>query len=1239
MRRLQARVLVGLFGVLTVFAEGSGRGEKPAPTVQGGTKPPWQRLLQGDDARKADAQERQLEQLQTAGKFDDALKVAETLAKLRTKAQGANHWQTVNARWDLEAVNRVLRQGKEGRDDYARSFLLWAKAQALESKGQFREAQGLRQKTLAIWQKVLGEDHPNTASSYNAVANNLSVQGRYSEAGEGYGKALAIYRKALGEDHPNTATGYINVASNLHNRGKYAEAEPIFRKALSIFRKVLGEEHPDTAAGYNNLAFNLFDQGKYAEAESVFRKALAIKQKVLGGEHPSTATGYGGLGYSLLAQGKYAEAEALFRVGLTISRRVLGEEHSNTAAGYTGLAATLQAQGKYAEAEPFFRKSLTISRRVLGEEHSVTAERYDNVGSTLQAQGRYAEAEALFRKGLSISRKVLGEEHPSTAQSFNNLAANLSAQGKFAEAEPLLRKALALKQKLLGKEHPSTVLSYNNVASNLDAQGKYAEAETLSRKALAIRRKVLGEEHPDTAQSYDNVAINLDHQGGYAGAEPLLRKALAIRQKLLGEDHPETAQSYYSLAVHLWLQGKGAEAEKFGQRGADCFAKTRLRIATAGLDRATKTGERSPLAILAAVLARNGKREEAWRRFEEGLGRGTWDDLSARLRRPQAEQAKQAQLVARLHRFDQSLERLSAIKKPTLAQTHQYEELLTQHRQAQDELDAFGRYLEKTYGPVAGAVFDRKVIQAALPPDAALLGWLDIPGAPKAHDPNGEHWAVLLRSAGDPIFVRLKGSGLKDAWTDADTRLPAQLRAALQTARGDWQPLARRLRQQRLQPLTPHLAAHDKLPAVKHLLVLPSAALAGVPVEVFADGYTVSYALSGTFYAHLRKQSKPDSTSLLALGDPVFDVPAVADKPLPLPPGGVLLTVVAPGSNAARARLQANDVLLRYGDTDLKELPDLLKALSQPGRTGDVLVIVWREGKTFIRHVQPGKLGVVLAREPAPQALAERRKQARQLASALRGGDGDKWDALPGTRAEVEALRRLFDGKLRLLFDSQASEQRLDELAASGELSEYRYLHLATHGIVDNRFPLNSAVILSRDALPDPNKQLDAGLPVYNGKLTAEAVLRRWHLKSELVTLSACQTALGKYERGEGFVGFAQALMLAGSRSVCLSLWKVDDAATALLMERFYQNLLGKRAGLKKPLSRAQALAEAKAWLRGLSREEALKRMAGLTEGVARGKGRKVEKLLPPLPTGGKEDRPYAHPYYWAAFVLLGDPN
>jgi CHAT domain-containing protein len=348
----------------------------------------------------------------------------------------------------------------------------------------------------------------------------------------------------------------------------------------------------------------------------------------------------------------------------------------------------------------------------------------------------------------------------------------------------------------------------------------------------------------------------------------------------------------------------------------------------------------------------------------------------------------------------------------------------------------------------------------------------------------------------------------------------------------------------------------------------------------------------------------------------------VAKKPRQLPPGGVLLTRVVANSNAARSGLRPRDVLLRYDKTELKGPADLEPLPAGPDAARRVPVTVWRGGKTLALAVGPGPLGVVIAPEPAPKALVALRRRERR-------------DQLPGTRVEVKALGRLFDkGSAKLLLDSQASEQRLYELATSGELRRYRYLHLATHGEVDGDFPLRSAVVLSRDALPDPAKQLQAGRPVFDGRLTAEEVLRQWHLDSELVTLSACQTALGRYERGEGHVGFAQALILAGSRSVCLSLWIVDDDATALLMERFYQNLLGKRAGLKGPLPKAQALAEAKGWLRGLTGEEAARRAASLTKGVARGKGGKT-----PPPAGAKDDRPYAHPYYWAAFVLLGDPD
>jgi CHAT domain-containing protein len=155
--------------------------------------------------------------------------------------------------------------------------------------------------------------------------------------------------------------------------------------------------------------------------------------------------------------------------------------------------------------------------------------------------------------------------------------------------------------------------------------------------------------------------------------------------------------------------------------------------------------------------------------------------------------------------------------------------------------------------------------------------------------------------------------------------------------------------------------------------------------------------------------------------------------------------------------------------------------------------------------------------------------------------------------------------------------------------------------------------------------------PVFDGRLSVREIQRGWDLQAELVTLSACETALGRESGGDGFVGFTQALLMSGARSVCLSLWKVDDTATALLMTRFYQNMLGKRPGLSKPMPKAEALVEAKKWLRGLTSEEAGAAESNLPQ-VSRGDVRR--RVDTPVPI-----HPYEHPHFWAAFVLVGDPD
>jgi CHAT domain-containing protein len=618
--------------------------------------------------------------------------------------------------------------------------------------------------------------------------------------------------------------------------------------------------------------------------------------------------------------------------------------------------------------------------------------------------------------------------------------------------------------------------------------------------------------------------------------------------------------------------------------------------------------------------------------------------LAARNTRPLTakERRQEQQLLSQIHLLDKHVTALLGTKKVTGAHREQAAKFKEQRDQLQSQLSAFDAQLANKYGPAAGQVYRLKTIQSHLRREAALVAWLDLKGHPKAADPNGDHWACIVRQRGEPVWVKLAGTGPKGAWTAADDRLPQEVRHMVAQPPKDvaaaWQKPATQLYRQRLAPLAKHLGAGNELPAVRHLILLPSAQLAGIPVEALVatrtekqPAYTVSYAPSGTMFAYLQeKRQKARSQSparLLVLGDPVFATPDTPKK-LPEPPDhGVLLTQVQPKSNAARAGLQAGDVLLRYGDTKLTALADLAGALQKSshkprGTDPDLPVAVWRNGRTLKVKVFPGPLGVV----PSRQAAAEAIRAARDAEELLRRSRGPVFQPLPGTRREVHAIAKLF-AKADQLLGSDASEQRLDRLAEDGKLKEYRFLHLATHGQANAKEPLLSFLALTQDKLPDPLKQVLDGKPAYTGQLTAAHIQTTWKLDADLVTLSACQTGLGKYELGEGYLGFAQGLFLAGARSLVLSQWSVDDDATALLMVRFYENLLGSRKGAK-PLPKAKALQEAKEWLRNLSREEAKKQVAALERGKTVRPGK--------LPVAAK---PFAHPYYWAGFILVGDPN
>lgn len=180
---------------------------------------------------------------------------------------------------------------------------------------------------------------------------------------------------------------------------------------------------------------------------------------------------------------------------------------------------------------------------------------------------------------------------------------------------------------------------------------------------------------------------------------------------------------------------------------------------------------------------------------------------------------------------------------------------------------------------------------------------------------------------------------------------------------------------------------------------------------------------------------------------------------------------------------------------------------------------------------------------------------------------------------EVERIAELFSREQSTVFLREtASETNIKKSINS---TSYRFIHFATHGLINERQPDFSSIVFADDETSDEDGFLQ----------TAE--IFNLSLNTDLVVLSACETGLGKMVRGEGMIGLSRAFIYAGSPSVLVSLWKVADQSTATLMTNFYTHLVKEEIGKAGALRRAQ-LAIVKS-------------------------------------------ENYAHPFYWAAFVLIGD--
>src|SRR5262249_38943882 len=157
---------------------------------------------------------KKIAQFKEAGKFAEAIAPAREARAIRIRAQGPEHWQTADAKRQLETLWLIAARSRDLQNEFSKLAKLEADADRLKEKGRYADAEPLVREALEIRRKALGEEHPETATSYNNLGFNLNAQSKYADAAPLVRKALEIHRRVLGEEHPDTATSYSNVANN-----------------------------------------------------------------------------------------------------------------------------------------------------------------------------------------------------------------------------------------------------------------------------------------------------------------------------------------------------------------------------------------------------------------------------------------------------------------------------------------------------------------------------------------------------------------------------------------------------------------------------------------------------------------------------------------------------------------------------------------------------------------------------------------------------------------------------------------------------------------------------------------------------------------------------------------------------------------------------------------------------------------------------------------------------------------
>jgi CHAT domain-containing protein/tetratricopeptide (TPR) repeat protein len=848
------------------------------------------------------------------------------------------------------------------------------------------------------------------------------------------------------------------------------------------------------------------------------------------------------LGAVRLRLNQVQPARQALESALVLQRR-LGDRRGE-ASTLSNLGNVFSALEQQESARAYYEQALAIRREIqdrVGEAGTLT-----NLCNVYKAEGQYERARDCYERAIELHRAL--KSRRAELVTLGNLGSVYAELEDFEHARDYYEQALAISLEVGDRRRQAQMLASLGIVH--EGRREYTQAQEQYERALVLARQVqdrgaealglgnLGNTYVQLAQ-YDKArdvytqALALYRELGERSGEAMALGNLGVVYKNLKD--PDLARRHLEQSMAIWREIRGKKDEAVDLYQLAVLARDRGDLEGA------RTHAEAALAIVESVRSDVGAhdlRSSFFATVQDYFALSV--DILMQLHRgaPKAGHDAAALEVAERARARGLLDLLA--EAGANIREGADPELVARELSVQKRLNAAAaaqrELLSHTHTPEESTASERQV--------AALTGeYQEVQAQIRRASPR---YAALLQP--QPLTL-----AEMQAQLDPDTVMLVYWLGAAGGARGY------------VWAVTPgslasfEVPGRDAVEAATRRFRKTLASSSPAEADDTAAGDDLSRMLLSPVAAEL------GGKRLIVIADGALQYVPFAALPAPgtdRPPLGVEHEIVYEPSASSLA-------VLRRELAGRPPAPRMVAVLADP-------VFDAGDDRMDVARAARPKAAALASATPPPPLLSP------ELARALRGvrGDGAVLSRLPFARREAEAIAAAAAPDRALMaLDFQASRQT----ASSDELSHYRIVHFATHGLLDAARPELSGLVLS---LVDSQGQAQDGFlrlhDIYNLRLPAD-----------LVVLSACQTGLGPEVRGEGLVGLTRGFMYAGAARVVASLWQVDDAATAELMRRFYASLLkdGERP------ARALHQAQVAMWREGTWRS----------------------------------------PYYWAGFVLQGE--